>query len=98
MRAIGRHDHVAGIDAVLLLQAASQRCPARAFAPPVKARVQGIAAYRFDLYIQKPMGAQFQHHLRHAAGQKHLHGSEVARAVGQRVHQARNQAIDLDPI
>ena len=49
-------------------------------------------------YIQKPMGAQFQHHLGHAAGQKHLHGGEITRAVGQRVHQARNLAIDLDPI
>jgi hypothetical protein len=39
-----------------------------------------------------------QHHLRHAAGKKHLHGGEIPRAVGQRIDQTRNLAIDGGPI
>ena len=39
-----------------------------------------------------------QHHLGHAAGEEHLHGRVVARAVGQRVDEARHAAADLRPV
>ena len=52
----------------------------------------------FDAGVEQPGGAQLQHDLGHAAGEKYLHGGEAPRAVGQRVHEARNLAIDLNPI
>ena len=39
-----------------------------------------------------------QHDLRHAAGEKDLHGGEVAWAVGQRIDDARNLAIGALPV
>ncbi len=97
-RAIGRHDHILGIDSVPLLQDAPQRRAPRALAPPVEACAQRFAAHGLHLHIQKPVRTQFQHHFGHAAGQKHLHRGKIARAVGQRIHKARHQAIDLNPI
>ena len=48
--------------------------------------------------IEQALAAQVQHHLGHAAGQEDAHRRMIARAVGQRVDEARHAAVDLVPV
>ena len=50
------------------------------------------------LSSRRPAERSCEHDFRHAAGEKDLHGGEVARAVGKRVDEARDEAIDLNPV
>ena len=63
-----------------------------------RAGVERFAGDGLDAGIEQSGAPQVQHHFRHAAGKENLDGGEVARAVGQGVHQARHLAIDLRPV
>ena len=72
------------------LRLAAQGVAALGLLPPVEAGVERFAADGLDAAVEQACRAQVQHHFGNAAGEKHLHGREAARAVGQRVDEARN--------
>ena len=96
--AVRVHDDVVGVDAVALAQGGAQARAPFGLLPPVQHRAQRLAGDGERARIEQPRPAQVQHHFRHAAGQEHLHGGEEVRAVGQRVHQARDLPVHRCPV
>ena len=96
--AVGGHDDVVGIDAVLLEEILAEGVAARAVLPPVEGGVEGFAGDGLGGGVEQAGAAQVQHDLGHAAGEEDLHGGVVAGAVGQRVDEARDLAVDVCPV
>ena len=92
------HDHVGRIDAVQFAQAFAGDAACGAVFPPIEILADGAAADGGRVQVQQAHVAQMQHHLGHAAGHEHLHRGMVARAVGQRVDQARRGAVGGGPV
>ena len=53
---------------------------------------------RHHVAIEKSHTPEMQHHLGHSARHEHLNGRETARAVRQRVDQARRRQVDAMPV
>ena len=72
-RAVGRHDHVIGIDAVALASICGAGRARRSLSlPPVEAGIESVAGDGLHAGVEQPGRAQMQHHFRHAAGEKYL--------------------------
>ena len=98
LRAFGRHDHVIGLDAVLLAENVAEASASFAGLPPVENLIERDARRRQYARVQHAEATQMQHHFRHAAGEKHAHRRMMRRAVRQHIDEAGDAAVDVDPV
>ena len=96
--AVGGHDDVVGVDAVLVEEIFAQGVAALAVLPPVECGVEGFAGDGFDAGVEESGAAEVEHDLGCSAGEEDLHGGVVSGAVGESVDESRDLAVDAGPV
>ena len=93
-----RHDDVIGVDAVEVGEfRAEARAAFRGF-PPREVFAEGAAGDGAGVELEETGVAQVEHYLGHPAGEEHLHGGVVLRAIREDVDEARDGAVDARPV
>ena len=66
--------------------------------PPVEGGVEGFAGDGFGRGVEEAGAAEVEHDFGCASGEEDLHGGVVSGAVGERVDDARDLAVDAGPV
>ncbi len=97
--AIRIHDDVVGIDAVAVVAGS---CAGRGGVGSLSHQSRQVSRVSpetvFTRVFEQAGPSEVEHDFGQSSGEEDLHGGEVAGAVGQGVHQARDLAVDLGPI
>ena len=95
---VGRHDDLPRIDVVEVEKLFAQAGAALALLPPGEVLAERATSDRAGVEFEQTEVAQVQHRLRYTAGEVDLHRGEVTRAVGKRVDETRNLAVEAGPV